>query len=51
MGKVILNLARQDAVAMRAVMRVAFQVANPISLQTLTEATRFPFAVPAPAAP
>ena len=44
-GKVILNLAQQDAVAMRAVMRVAFQVANPISLQAPTEATRFPFAV------
>ncbi len=50
-GKVILNLAQQDAVAMRAVMRVAFAVANPISLQAPTEATRFPFAVLAPAAP
>ena len=49
-GKVILNLAQQDAVAMRAVMRVAFAVANPISLQAPTEATRFPFAVLAPAA-
>ena len=48
-GKVVLNLAQQDAVAMRAVMRVAFQVANPISLQAPTEATRFPFAVLAPA--
>jgi HK97 family phage major capsid protein len=48
-GKVILNLAQQDAVAMRAVMRVAFAVANPISLQAPTEATRFPFAVLAPA--
>jgi hypothetical protein len=36
---------------MRAVMRVALQVANPISLQAPTEATRFPFAVLAPAAP
>ena len=48
-GKVILNLAQQDAVAMRAVMRVAFQVANPISLQAPTEGTRFPFAVLVPA--
>jgi HK97 family phage major capsid protein len=48
-AKVILNLAQQDAVAMRAVMRVAFQVANPISLQAPTEGTRFPFAVLAPA--
>ena len=50
-GEVVLNLAQQDAVAMRAVMRVAFQVANPISLQNPTEGTRFPFAVLAPAAP
>ncbi len=41
-GKVILNLAQQDAVAMRAVMRVAFQVANPISLQAPTEAHPLP---------
>lgn len=44
-GKVVLNLAQQDAVAMRAVMRVAFQVANPINRESPVEATRFPFAV------
>jgi len=44
-GNVVLNLMQQDAVAMRAVMRVAFQVANPINRENTSAATRFPFAV------
>ena len=36
---------------MRSVMRVAFAVANPISLQAPNAATRFPFAVLVPATP
>lgn len=44
-GKVILNLMQQDAVALRAVMRVAFQVANPINRMNTNNGTRFPFAV------
>lgn len=44
-GVVILNLAQQDSVALRAVMRVAYAVANPISAQAPDPATRFPFAV------
>jgi HK97 family phage major capsid protein len=44
-GNVVLNLMQQDAVAMRAVGRFAFAVANPINRENATEATRFPFAV------
>lgn len=44
-GKVILNLMQQDSAAMRAVMRVAYQVANPLNLENSTDETRFPFAV------
>jgi hypothetical protein len=36
---------QQDAVAMRAVGRFGFAVANPINLENSTDATRFPFAV------
>jgi hypothetical protein len=35
---------QQDSAALRAVMRVAFQVANPITRDN-TGNTRFPFAV------
>lgn len=44
-GNVLLNLMQQDAVAMRAVARFAFAVANPINRENSTEATRFPFSV------
>lgn len=44
-GKVLLNLMQQDAVVMRATMRVAFQVANPITRDNQVEASRYPFAV------
>lgn len=43
-GAVVLNLMQQDSAAMRAVMRVAFQVANPINRDN-SGATRFPFSV------
>jgi HK97 family phage major capsid protein len=42
-GKVILNLAQQDAVAMRVVARYGFAVANPITRSGTT--TPYPFAV------
>jgi HK97 family phage major capsid protein len=44
-GKVIYNLATQDAVALRVVARYGFQVANPLRRENENEATRFPFAV------
>jgi HK97 family phage major capsid protein len=45
-GKVILNLAQQDAVAMRVVMRLGWQMANPIRpMSDLTDTSRYPFAV------
>lgn len=42
-GNVVLNLMQQDSVALRAVMRVAFAVATPISREN--DSGDFPFAV------
>jgi len=47
-GAIVYNLAQQDMVALRATMRVAFQVANPITNMQPTEANRYPFGVLAP---
>lgn len=44
-GKVILNLAQQDAVALRVVARFGFQVANAVTVDQPNEADRYPFAV------
>jgi HK97 family phage major capsid protein len=44
-GVVVLNLAQQDAVALRAVMRVGWAVANPVTREVADDADRFPFAV------
>lgn len=44
-GNVVLNLMQQDAVAMRAVGRFAFAVANPVNAENTSDSTRFPFAV------
>jgi len=44
-GNIILNLAQQDAVALRAVMRLAWQIPNPINRVQQTESARYPFAV------
>ena len=49
-GKVILNLAQQDCVALRVVMRVGFQVANPINRIEPTAANRYPAVVLSPKA-
>jgi len=43
-GKIIYNLAQQDMVALRVVMRLGWQLPNPINRMDGT-ATRYPFAV------
>ena len=44
-GTIIYNLAQQDMVALRVVMRVAFQVPNPINRMNQNNASRYPFGV------
>lgn len=49
-GAVILNLAQQDSVALRAVMRVAYAVNTPVTRANIDIGTPFPFAVVTPEA-
>ena len=44
-GKIVYNLAQQDMVALRAVIRLAWQVPNPINRLDPEEASRYPIAV------
>lgn len=44
-GNIIYNLAQQDMVALRAVMRLGFALPNPPTYENETDGTRFPFAV------
>lgn len=44
-GKVIFNLAQQDMVALRCVMRLGVQIANPVTRKNADNSTRYPFAV------
>ncbi len=44
-GAIIYNLAQQDMVAMRAVLRMGWALPNPLTLQNENAATRYPFAV------
>lgn len=44
-GNIVYNLAQQDMVALRAVMRLGFALPNPINRMNETAATRFPFSV------
>ncbi len=47
-GKIIYNLAQQDMVALRCVMRLGWQLPNPINRMDAT-ANRYPFAILTPA--
>ncbi len=47
-GNVVYNLMQQDMVALRVVMRCAWQVPNPVNPVQPTEASRYPFAVLTP---
>ena len=47
-GNIIYNLAQQDMVALRAVMRLGWQLPNPINRVNPNEATRYPFAILTP---
>jgi len=47
-GNIVYNLAQQDMVALRAVMRLAWQVPNPINRLEPNEADRFPVSVLTP---
>lgn len=44
-GAIVYNLAQQDMVALRAVMRLGFALPNPIKRINTNAATRYPFAV------
>lgn len=43
-GKVVLNALQQDSVLFRFVMRLAWQVANPVTPANASDGSRFPFA-------
>jgi len=44
-GNIVYNLAQQDMVALRAVIRLGFALPNPLNAMNETESTRFPFSV------
>jgi len=44
-GAIVYNLAQQDMVALRAVMRLGWQLPNPINNLNSNDATRYPFGV------
>lgn len=48
-GNIVYNLAQQDMVALRAVIRLGWALPNPINRVNQTKATRYPFGVLLPA--
>lgn len=44
-GDIVYNLMQNDMIALRFVMRLGWQVANPVSLMNPDETSRYPFAV------
>lgn len=48
-GEILYNLAQEDMVALRVVMRLGWEIPNPINALNPDEGTRFPFASIAPA--
>lgn len=48
-GAIVYNLAQQDMVALRAVMRLGWQLPNPINNINTNEASRYPFSMLVPA--
>lgn len=44
-GAIQYNLAQQDMVALRVVMRLAWEIANPINYENTDESSRYPFSV------
>jgi HK97 family phage major capsid protein len=44
-GNIVYNLAQQDMVALRAVIRLGFALPNPINRAQQTEANRYPFGI------
>ena len=48
-GTIVYNLAQQDMVALRAVMRLGWQLPNPINRVNTSSSTRYPFSVLVPA--
>lgn len=50
-GKVIFNAAQQDSKVLRAMMRVGYAVANPLTQLAPNDATRYPAGVITPKAP
>lgn len=47
-GNIVYNLAQQDMVALRAVMRLGWQVPNPINRVNTSSSTRYPFSILVP---
>jgi HK97 family phage major capsid protein len=48
-GDIVFNLAQQDMIALRCVMRMGWQLPNPINRMQPTEGNRYPFGVLTPA--